>query len=193
MRGKWLYLTAKEAADYEVTSCLHFTSPGCSATHYISCFLCFRYQTVRTAEQWKEFHVIAPCLSFYVRSLSKRWSGTIFYIPQNQQRCLRNTNVDLISHFLPLLLSPPTPAPCFHSFPNGPHLSQRSSGWRTTWTSRATPSSWCRTTRGCWLWTSARRAVSTAADTPAGPSMTWEWMRWSASWRFEVRTFLQNI
>lgn len=65
-------------------------------------------------------------------------------------------------------------------------LSQRSFGWRTEWSSVKTPSFWCKTTRECWLWTSASRACSTGADTPAGPSTTSGKTRWSALWRFEV-------
>lgn len=131
------------------------------------------------------------------------WACTIFFISHKIGKDLSSRNVDLISPPLPsslcsllLCLHPPPPNLLFSSpfrhptnfacFSNTPFLSQRSFGWRTEWSSVKTPSSWCRTTRECWLWTSASQACLTGADTPAEPSMITGRMRWSALWRFEV-------
>lgn len=131
-------------------------------------------------------------------------STHISLLSQRIGKDLSSPNVDLISPLPPssphtsLCLYAPTSscsvlfsallhvANFFSCSSNALFLSQRSFGWRTTWQLKVTPSSWCRTTRACWLSTSASQACLMGADTPARPSMNLEKTRWNASWRFEV-------
>lgn len=157
----------------------------------------FVFQNKRISSDREDFDAFTAGVYFYVWSKNEGWSRKIrkhtFFILLNRHRFVKPKRWPNFTS--PSSLLPSSSSLIFFSSSQQLCLllqrtlfcSLRSFGWRTIWSSVQTPSSWCRTTRVCWLWTSASQACSMGADTPAEPSMILGRMKWSASWRFEVR------